>query len=136
MVPADTPLMMISTPVCKLAASGNSASPGTSARISASCRQLRAVTRNKSCLPPHAHVSQHETGAAGAPDAVAEIIRHGTRVGADPHLIECVGAAGAHHRAEQAWVLIADHGAQPLHRPRIHGQRLVAIKTCGELHAP
>src|SRR5436190_15555142 len=49
MAPADTPLIRISTPVCKLAASGNSTNPNTSARMSASCRQLRAVeSRNAS----------------------------------------------------------------------------------------
>jgi hypothetical protein len=37
-------------------------------------------------------VPQHEAGAAGAADAVAEIVGGGARVGADPHLIECPGA--------------------------------------------
>jgi len=41
--------------------------------------------------PLHAHVSQHETGAASAADAVAEIIRRGARVGPDPHLVENTG---------------------------------------------
>jgi hypothetical protein len=47
--------------------------------------------------PPDAEVSQHEAGAAGATDAVAEIISCRARVGADPHLIEGVVAAAAHH---------------------------------------
>src|SRR6266581_1362863 len=38
MVPADTPLIRISTPVCKVAASGNSANPSTSGRLPAVAR--------------------------------------------------------------------------------------------------
>src|SRR5258708_6809601 len=48
---------------------------------------------------PAKHVLQHEAGAAGAPDAVAEIIGRRARVGADPHLIEGAAATGAQHRA-------------------------------------
>ena len=69
-------------------------------------------------------------------DAVAEIVGLGPRVGADPHLVECARTAAAHHRAQQARILVADHGAQPLHRARIHRQRLVAVEAGGELHAP
>src|ERR1700686_3579172 len=80
---------------------------------------------------PDTHVSQHETGAAGAADAVAKVVGRGPRLGADSYLIEGVAAAAAHHRAQQAWVLIADHGAQAFHRARIHRQRLVAVEACG-----
>src|SRR5581483_7243361 len=34
------------------------------------------------CIP------QHQTGAAGAPDAIAEVIGLGARIGADPDLIK------------------------------------------------
>src|SRR6266852_3828113 len=64
-----------------------------------------APSRNDAVSSPDNHVSQHETRPARAADAVAEIIRRGARVGADPHQIECAGTAAAHHRAQQAWVL-------------------------------
>ena len=86
--------------------------------------------------PADAPVPQHETGPSGAPDTVAEIVRRRPRVGADPHLVERAGAPRAHQRAQQARVLIADDGAQPLHGARIHRQRLVAVKAGGELNAP
>ena len=93
----------------------------------------RPVKRPPSSSHP---VSQHKAGAAGAADAVAEIVGGGPRVGADPHLIEQVTAPGTHHRAQQARILVADHGTQPFHRPRIHRERLVAVEACGKLHAP
>src|SRR5207248_2331407 len=60
---------------------------------------LGAVMR-AGALAPNDHVLQHEAGAAGAADAVAEIIRRAPRVGADPHLVEGVIAAAADHRAQ------------------------------------
>ena len=83
-------------------------------------------------------VSQHETGATRAADAVTEVVGGSARVGADPHLVEYTAAAAAHHRAQQAWILIADHGAQPLHRACVHGQRLVAVKPAASWtpHSP
>ena len=86
--------------------------------------------------PRHAPVFQHEARAARFADAVAEIVGGGPRVGADPHLVEGARAAAAHHRREQARVLIADHGAEPLHRAGIHRERLVAAEAGRELHAP
>src|SRR5437879_12716422 len=101
MLPATTPLTRISRPLLICAANSG------------------AVTRAGG-LAPNDHVLQHEAGAAGAADAVAEIIRRGPRVGADPHLVEGVIAAAADHRTQNARVLVADHGAQPLHGARIH----------------
>jgi hypothetical protein len=49
MLPAVTPLIRISTPVCSIDISGNSAIPSTNANMSDICRQLRAVdSRNAS----------------------------------------------------------------------------------------
>src|ERR1700733_15631078 len=83
-----------------------------------------------------AEVSQHETGAAGAPDAVAQVVGRGPRVSANPDLVECVAAPVVHHRTQQARILIADDGAQPLDRARIHRQRLVAAEAGGKLNTP
>src|SRR4051812_6188368 len=84
----------------------------------------------------HAPVAQDKTRAAGAADAIAEIICRGPRVGADPHLIEQAAAAGAEPRTQQARILVADHGAEPLHRTGVHRQRLVAVEAGRQLHAP
>src|ERR1700683_36110 len=81
-------------------------------------------------------VSQHETGATRAPDTAAKVGGCGPRVSADPHLVECTAAPIAHHRTQQAWILVADDGAQSLDRARIHRQRLVAAEAGGKLHAP
>src|SRR6185369_5674114 len=86
--------------------------------------------------PWHAPVFQHEACPARFADAVAEIIRGGPRVGADPHLIEGARAAAAHDRGEQARILVADHGAEPLDGAGVHRERLVAAEAGGELHAP
>src|SRR5437868_2459671 len=85
---------------------------------------------------PEVHVAQHETGATRTPDAVAEIVGSGTRVGADTHLIEQATATAPHHRAQEARVLVADDSAQALHRARIHRECLVAAEAGGQLHAP
>src|ERR1700689_842702 len=45
-----------------------------------------------------AEVSQHETGAAGAPDTIAQVVGRGPRVSADPDLVEGVAAPVVHHR--------------------------------------
>ena len=63
------------------------------------------------CLAPSHPVPQHKARPSCAADAVAEIVGFGPCIGADSHLIKQMGAAGAHQRAQQARVLIADHGA-------------------------
>src|SRR5258706_6182669 len=71
MVPADMPLIRISTPVCKVAASGNSANPNTSARTSASCRQLRAVeSRNASGVSSSTTAAKREIGCEGVANRI------------------------------------------------------------------
>src|SRR6266481_6092045 len=82
------------------------------------------------------HVLQHKARPTRAADAVAEIVRLGPRVGADPHLIEGVAAAAAHHRGEDARIQIADHRPEALDRTRIHRERLVAVKAGGKLYTP
>src|SRR5213080_1325912 len=87
-----------------------------------SCRTLTeyglaakpTVVLERACSAAEFHVAQHETGAARMPDAVAEIVGSGTRVGADTHLIEQATATAPHHRTQEAWVLVADDRAQAL----------------------
>src|SRR4029078_3761191 len=84
----------------------------------------------------HAPVLQHKTRTARLADAVAEIVGGGARVGADPHLVERTRAAAAHDRRQQAWILVADHGAETPHRAGVHRQWLVAAEAGSKLHAP
>src|SRR5579883_1949167 len=82
------------------------------------------------CIP------QHQTGAAGAPDAVAKVIGLGAGIGADPDLIKRSRAAAAKQSAKQHWIMIADHATQPGHRARIHRHRNIAVETGRELDTP
>lgn len=96
-----------------------------------------AVMRGETAdLPAHAPVLQHEAGAAGLADLIAQIIRLVAGVRADAHLVERARATAAHHRAQQARITLADHGAQLRDGPGIHRQRLVAVEAGRELHAP
>src|SRR5262249_40375487 len=59
--------------------------------------------------PSQIEIPQHEAGPAGFADAVAEIVRLGARVGADPDLVEGVGAAAALGGAQDARIAATDH---------------------------
>src|SRR5690348_4912178 len=54
------------------------------------------------------HIAQHQAGAAGAEDAVTEIVGLPPRLDADPDLVEGPGAAAAKQRAEQHRIPLAD----------------------------
>jgi hypothetical protein len=55
----------------------------------------RAASHRILNLSFYSRVSQHEAGAAGAPDPVAEIVGRRACIGTDPHLIESSCAAAA-----------------------------------------
>src|SRR5829696_6105075 len=97
---------------------------------------IAALIRATIPSPRHAPVAQHEACPARLADPVAEIVGSGPCVRTDPHLIERARAAAAHERREQARILVADHGAEPLHGAGIHRERLVAAEAGGKLHAP
>src|SRR5579872_1633834 len=59
------------------------------------------------------HISQHQAGAAGAADSVAQMVGLRPRLGADAHLIEGARASAAKQSTEQHGFLIADHTTQP-----------------------
>src|SRR5690349_1662058 len=115
-----------------IASGAKQSMPPLAERWIASSLSLLAMTNLARSRP----VPQHKTSTAGFTDAVAEIVSLGPRVSADAHLVEGGGAARAQARAEQAWILVTDHGAQALHRTRIHRQCLVTIEAGGELYAP
>src|SRR5258705_635401 len=100
-------------------------------RHSGAMRSIEPGMPEEVLSPRHAHVFQHEARPARLANPVAEIIRGGPRVGADPHLVEGARAAAAHDRREQARILVADHGAEPLHGAGVHRERLVAAEAGG-----
>src|SRR5829696_495871 len=97
---------------------------------------IAALIRATIPSPRHAPVAQHEACPARLADPVAEIVRGRPCVRTDAYLIEGARAAAAHERREQARILVADHGAEPLHGAGIHRERLVAAEAGRELHAP
>src|SRR6516164_493558 len=104
---------------------------GRMSGIKAPCVNRRLAPRGlreaQAALSPQIEIPQHEAGATRLADAVAEVVGLGPRVGADPHLVERVGAAAALHRAQDTGITIADHRTQIPDCAVVHRQRLVAV---------